>query len=46
MEALTDWPDYISVDAGGHLAYRCPYFELAVTLPLGCPFSSPMIARS
>jgi len=31
MAALTDWPDYLSVDAVGHLAYRCPYFEIAVT---------------
>lgn len=31
MAALTDWPDDVFVDAVGHLAYRCPYFELAVT---------------
>lgn len=31
MAALTDWPDYLTVDAVGHLGYRCPYFEIAVT---------------
>jgi len=31
MAALTDWPDDVSVDAVAALAYRCPYFELAVT---------------
>jgi hypothetical protein len=31
MAALTDWPDYVSVAAVGQLAYRCPYFEFAVT---------------
>src|SRR6187549_2216935 len=31
MAALTDWPDYVSVDAVLHLAYRCPYFEIVVT---------------
>jgi len=31
MAALTDWPDYLTLDAVGHLAYRCPYFEIAVT---------------
>jgi len=34
MAALTDWPDDVSLDAVGHLAYRCPYFEIAVT-PVG-----------
>ncbi len=31
MAALTDWPDYVSAGAVGQLAYRCPYFEFAVT---------------
>ena len=31
MAALTDWPDYVSVDTVKHLAYRCPYFEIVVT---------------
>jgi hypothetical protein len=31
MAALTDWPDYVSVEAVGHVAYRCPYFALEVT---------------
>lgn len=31
MAALTDWPDDVSVDAVRVMAYRCPYFDLAVT---------------
>lgn len=31
MAALTDWPDDVAVDAVRVMAYRCPYFDLAVT---------------